>query len=106
MQIIFISGPYRASTRDGISRNIATARRHAEQLWKEGYAVLCPHLNSAHMYGVVDDQVFLDGDLAMLRRCDVVYMLPKWRESEGAKNERRMAVRWCKEVIYGSEEIK
>jgi dienelactone hydrolase len=105
MQIIFVAGPYRASTKEGISHNIATARRHAERLWKEGYAVLCPHLNSAHMDGLADDQAFLDGDLAMLRRCDVIYMLPKWKESEGAREEHRMAKKWCKEIIYASETL-
>lgn len=90
MKVVFISGPYRGD----IDRNIAIARDHAERLWKKGYAVFCPHLNSAHMDGICPDQAFLDGDLEILHRCDYIYVLPGWETSEGAKKEAEEAKKW------------
>ncbi len=90
--IAYLAGPYRAPTRAGISRNIATARRAAIALWQRGYTVICPHLNTAHLDGVVPDQRFLDGDLEILKRCDLLVLLPKWHDSRGARQERAVAL--------------
>lgn len=90
--IAYLAGPYRASTRAGISRNITRARKAAITLWKLGYVVICPHMNTAHLDGVVPDQRFLDGDLEILRRCDLMVMLPGWGLSTGAQAERFVAL--------------
>ena len=100
MLIVFISGPYRATSENQLHRNIQTAREHAIKMWQAGYAVICPHTNSASMGGVAPDEVFLQGDMAILRRCDAIYMLPKWRESEGAKRELEEATLIGLQVIY------
>ena len=93
MKVVFVSGPYRGK----ITENIRIARQHAEMLWKKGYAVFCPHLNSAHMDGVASDETFLNGDLEILSRCDLVYLLPGWEQSKGARKEwelaRKMGIR-------------
>lgn len=91
MKLAYIAGKYRSDTISGIEENIALARRAAKKLWRDGYAVICPHLNAAFMDGVVPDDVFLEGDIKMLNLCDVVFLLPNWRESEGAKREREIA---------------
>ena len=86
-KLAYVAGPYRAPTAAQRQDNIHRARKAAEALWKRGYAVLCPHLNSANMDGLVDDEIFLQGCLEMVRRCDLVWLLPGWRESEGAVRE-------------------
>lgn len=100
MKIAYIAGPYRAETQEGIRRNIAHARRVAEKYWRLGYAVFCPHLNSAHMDGVVDDAVFLAGDIAILKRCHVVVAMSTWSNSVGATKEIELADDLEIEVIY------
>ena len=87
IRIVYIAGPYRAPTIDGIMRNIVAAREVAIQVWKAGLIPLCPHLNSACMDGVVSDQVFLDGDLAILARCDAVLCVSGYQDSDGARTE-------------------
>jgi hypothetical protein len=52
-----------------------------------GYAVICPHKNTAYFGGAASDEVWLRGDIVMLRRCDAVYCLPRWRDSSGARGE-------------------
>ena len=100
MKVIFISGPYRAKTYMGIHRNIEEARKAAIQLWQQGWAVICPHMNTAHFDGACPDQVWLNGALEILHRCDAVYVLKKWETSEGTKQEIYWAKVWNKEIIY------
>lgn len=100
MQIAFISGPYRAETIHGIVQNIRAAEAVAIKYWHLGYAVICPHKNSSLLDGIACDSVWLEGDLEILSRCDVVVMLPGWEESEGAKKEHYEAKRLGLEIIY------
>jgi len=97
--VVFLSGPYRSSTENRIYQNIQTAREYAVKLWKQDYAVICPHLNSAFMGGMVPDSAFLDGDLEILKRCDKICMLPYWMDSEGARAEYDYA------MMHGIEEV-
>ena len=100
MRIAYISGPYRSDTADGIYQNIQTAREVARNYWYSGYAVICPHMNTAFMDGADTDEMFLDGDLEILKRCDVIVMIPGWTESVGARHELAAAEKFGLEVIY------
>jgi len=90
-KVIYIAMPYRADTINGILHNIARARDVAESLWRLGFVVLCPHLNTAFMDGAIPDEAFLRGDLELLRRSDAVFTGPGWDESEGAIAEVNLA---------------
>ena len=98
--IIYIIGPYRAPTPDGIDANIAKARIVAERLWREGYTVICPHLNSARMDGVVADDMFLNGYLRIIVMCDGVYVMEGWEGSVGSTAELNLAARCRLEITY------
>jgi hypothetical protein len=100
MKVIFVSGPYRADTKAGIAQNIKAAREAAKELWRQGWAVFCPHMNTAHFWNVVPDADYLAGDLEILSRCDAIYMLRNWRDSSGAIAEHDAAVDWGLEIIY------
>lgn len=39
-------------------------------------------------------------DLEMLAACDAIYMLEDWRSSRGAQIELRMAMTWCKTIMF------
>ena len=100
MKIIFISGPYRADSEWGVKQNIRHAELAAVRLWREGWAVFCPHKNTAFFGGVCDDSVWLKGDLVILRVCHAIYMLNTWRKSTGAIDEHEEAKRLGLEIIY------
>ena len=94
MKIAYIAGPYRAPTVFGLTENIQRAREVAAEFWRMGYAVICPHMNSALMDGVVPDGMFLAGDREFIRRMragDVFVLLPGWQESRGTKAEAALA---------------
>lgn len=101
MKIAFISMPYRGSHIE-IQMNIVEAELVAMKYWALGYAVICPHLNSAHFEGA-PEKVFLEGYLEILSRCDVIVMGYGWKHSEGAQKELALAVTLGLEIIYEEE---
>lgn len=92
--VAYVSGPYR-DTRGVyyVEQNIREAEAVAVELWRIGYAVICPHTNTKHMDGFCPDSadVFIRGDLEIVRRVDVCIMMPLWHKSVGARNEMNSA---------------
>jgi hypothetical protein len=87
MKVAYVAGPYRGGTIRGTVENIRSAEAVALELWRMGFAVICPHLNTCLFDGALPDSVWLEGDLAILARCDVVVLAPGWEASEGARAE-------------------
>ena len=87
--IIYTAGPYSGD----VDKNIAEARKWAIKLWEGGHAVICPHLNTAHMEKdcKASYEDYIAGDLKMVARCDAIFMLPGWEESKGAQIEHDYA---------------
>ena len=104
MKVAMISGPYRASTLRGVVENIRAAEREALRWWDKGYAVICPHKNTALFDGECDDCMWLEGALEFVRRSDVLVMLPRWEHSEGARAELELAEQLGKEIVYAEEQ--
>lgn len=103
MRVVYVAGPYAGRTVNDIFENIMEARRAAYRLWNQGYAVICPHLNSMFMDGESIEatrDMFVRGDLEILSRCDAIYMLQNWRLSKGAVMEHAEAKRLGLEVMY------
>jgi len=101
MKVIYISGCYNAKTINGIYENIQKARDEAIKWWKKGqFAVICPHLNTAFMDGACETSTWIEGDLELLKRSDIIIMLKGWELSEGANKEFEEALNLGKEIIY------
>lgn len=107
MKLVYVAGPYRASTAWGIEQNIRRADEVAAQVWKAGLAAICPHANTRHMDGLTSDENFLDGTMEMLRRCDAVLLVEGWQKSSGSRAEVSEAMRLGKPVMYawGDESV-
>jgi hypothetical protein len=86
-KVIYVAGPYRALTEYEIKQNIERAEKIAIELWKLGWAVICPHKNTAFFDGNIPDHLLLEGYLQILKRCDAIFMMPGWECSEGAAIE-------------------
>ena len=100
MKIAYIAGPYKAATARGIVENIQKAEAVAIKYWKAGYAVICPHKNSALFDGIIPDGEWIKRDLIILSRCDICVMMARWKDSEGAKQEHDYAIQHGISVIY------
>ena len=107
MQIVYIAGAFRANTPYQIHLNIIHAEARALDLWKEKdadgqhkYAVICPHKNTEFFQNECDDDVWLDGCLEILKRCDAVYFLSGWEKSKGSIREYELATELEKEIYF------
>jgi hypothetical protein len=47
----------------------------------------------------------LDGDLAILKKCDVLLMTPDWKRSAGATEEREYARQQGMPVYYALQDL-
>ena len=106
MKIVFLAGPYRADTEYGVEANIQEARRFSVQIWASGAMCFCPHMNTAHFGGALPDEVWLDGDKEMLRRCDAVFAMPRHYRSVGAKGEIDLATELGIPIVYDMDQLR
>lgn len=89
--VVYVAGPFRGPDAWVIEQNIRRAETLALEVWRAGAAAICPHANTRFFSGAADDRVWLDGDLAILARCDAVIFTPDWASSSGASAERAFA---------------
>ena len=87
MKIAYVGGPYNADSIYNVVQNIRRAEFVALSLWKMGYAVICPHKNSSLLDGECPRQTWIDGDLEILQRCDLLVVLPNYEDSSGTRDE-------------------
>jgi hypothetical protein len=93
MLIAYVAGPYRGKSKIKIINrlqvicNIIRAREVAKELWRLGYAVICPHSNTALFDGVVPDETVMQGDITILAKCDLVVLAANWEKSGGTRDE-------------------
>lgn len=105
MKVVYVAGPFRGPNAWEIEENIRRAERLALQVWRRGVACLCPHTNTRFYQGAADDSLWLEGDLAMLARCDAILMTPDWERSSGARNERDFAAQCGLPVLYDLDQL-
>ena len=87
MKVIYVAGPFRGPNSWEIEENIRRAERLALQVWRLGAACICPHTNTRFFQGAADDAVWLNGDLAIVGKCDGVMLTEDWQRSSGARAE-------------------
>ena len=92
-KVVYVAGPFLGPNAWAIEQNIRVAEELALEAWKEGAAVICPHTNTRFFQGAAPDNIWLEGDLELVRRSDAVLTAPGWVLSSGA----------CKEVDLANE---
>jgi hypothetical protein len=104
MILLYVAGKFRGPTAWDVELNIRNAEAVALELWRAGAAVICPHANTRFFDGAAPDEVFLNGDLEIVSRCDGIVMVPGWQASQGARAERAFAVQSGLEIFDSKEE--
>lgn len=99
-KVAFIAGPYRGRNIFETLTNIRAAEEYAIKYWRKGYAVFCPHKNTALLDGACEDSVWLDGGIEFLRRSDFMVVIPGYETSEGTRAEIEEAKRIGLPLIY------
>ena len=111
MLTCYVSGKY-SPTEGGvesmgeIEENIARAASYALELWLLGFAVFCPHMNTANFEDLVPYDDLLMGDLRFVELMDTMFMVPGWEESAGATKERKYARAMKKPIFYNLDEAR
>lgn len=105
MKVIYIAGPFRGPNSWEIEQNIRRAETLALEVWRAGFVALCPHTNTRFFQGAAPDDVWLLGDLELLRRCDAILMTKDWEKSIGAKTEHEFAITHRIPVYYNIAEL-
>jgi len=105
MKVVFIAGPFRGANAWEVQQNVRQAEALAMAVWRLGAMAYCPHKNTEHFDKALPDQVFLDGNLEMLRRCDAILMTPDWERSSGAKGEYEEAFNRAMPILFSVEHV-
>lgn len=94
--LIYLAGPIRPKDGKTMEENVAYAKSVALELWKMGYAVICPHANTDLPISLADkeceENIWLNGDKEMLLKCDALVLLPNYRGSKGTEGECEFAL--------------
>ena len=75
MKVVYIAGPFTASTAWQIEQNVRRAEEVALKVAKLGAMPLCPHTNTRFFHGQCTEEFWYEGTLELLRRCDAVYVV-------------------------------
>lgn len=85
--VVYVAGRFRSTDGWKINENVFAAEKAGREVAALGAMPLIPHSIGAHMAGTEDDAFWLTGTLELLRRCDVMLVLPGYQESQGTLGE-------------------
>jgi len=105
--IVYIAGPYTATTIDKRNANIEAASAAGRDLLAKGYVPIVPHANTAGWeldprFKHVD---FLEMDFVLLDRADCVCLVGDWQKSKGTLQEIDRANANGQPVYVGVESV-
>ncbi len=88
-ELVYVSGPYSSDCEWDVKQNIRVAEEIGALLWSWGWVPIVPHLNTNFFGGAygLPDKVWLKGDLAIVKVCKRMVVVPKWQNSSGTKLE-------------------
>jgi hypothetical protein len=106
---VYVAGPYRATTQWGVEQNIRVAETAAMQIARFGAVPVIPHSMYRYFDGTICDDYWLAATCSLLKRCDALYLLPNWENSEGTKLELEQAegdgIRIFRDTAGGMKEL-
>lgn len=86
--LLYLSGPLSAGHGRTVEDNVRAALDVYYRCVRAGIPTFCPHLAALDPAAFdLDYELWMQQDLAILRRCTHVLMLPNWQESPGAIRE-------------------
>lgn len=105
---VYISGPMTAKGDYSIERNLAEGVDLFLHLLKSGIPAHCPHLNGypPSCWTALPHESWIALDRVVLDRCTHVLMLPRWRESTGARLEHEYAQSRRLPIAYSLAELQ
>jgi nucleoside 2-deoxyribosyltransferase len=87
MRTIYVAGPFKADTDEGVEFNIARAEALGKEVGKLGASPVIPHANTRSFHKEFPEEFMLEATLELMRRCDAVVLTEGWQESSGTRDE-------------------
>jgi hypothetical protein len=103
MKVVYIAGPFTASTHWQIELNVRHAESWALFVATCGAMPLCPHTNTRFFHGLLTPEFWYEGTIELLKRADAVLMVQGWELSVGCRRERDEALKTDKPVFYETD---
>jgi hypothetical protein len=109
VKLVYVAGPFRAMSNYvpghqdmfAVQENIMAAMKLGLEVARmRGAFPVIPHANTMFFTGAAPDNVWLEGDLEMLRRCDAVVFTEDYMRSSGAREEHAFAQRHHIPIFY------
>lgn len=105
MKVVYVAGPFRGANAWEVEQNVREAEEISLEIWRLGAAVICPHANTRFFQGAAPDEVWINGTMEILRRCDAVVVVRtagkrSRKISTGTIEEIREALYLRKPVFY------
>lgn len=105
-QLVYIAGKFAGKDIVEHTANVEHAASYRARVAALGAYPVCPHTNTRDLggdTGKCDDpklqEFWYQGSLELLRRCDVLLLIPGWEESVGARREEQAARSWGIPVV-------
>lgn len=106
MKLVFVVGKYKAPTIWEIEQNIRLAEATGLMIARMGLMPIIPHSMTRFFYGTLSESFWIPGWQAVLLRCDAVFCLENWANSEGSKEEHTLAITNGIPTFYTLERLK
>lgn len=103
--VLYTIGAFRGACHWEQEKNIRLAEECALRLWHLGAIVLCPHTNTRNFQGAAPDEIWMEGDLELMRRCDGVFLVPGWKKSKGSLIEVAKAQEWHLHIFKSFNQV-
>jgi hypothetical protein len=117
MKTVFVAGPYGSYKKKSgeivtTEQNIKNCEAACKKIVEKNMAVICPNISYNFLVENEDNfyeknyRLILKQTKKLLSICDIVYFSEGWDYSYGCLEERRLAQRLNKRIIYFGEEIE
>lgn len=104
MPLVYVAGPVRAATTWDMEKNIRRAEEISRTLLEMGFAPICPH-SMFRFFGDNPRERILEATIEQMVRCDAVFVVGNWQESQGTSHEIRIATERAIPVFYQLDKI-
>lgn len=108
LKLVYVAGPFSGVDSWAVAENVRNAERVGLEVARAGFFPVIPHANT-HLFDRVSgvpDELWIEGTLELMRRCDAVVLVPGWERSKGTAGEIAEAL-LLKIPIYRSvDELK
>ena len=105
MERVYVAGQFRNPSPELVNINIIRAQRAGAKIAAKGCFPVVPHSMTAGFNELQPAEFWLEATMEEMLTCDAVFFMPGWEESEGCKEEYRVAAERGMRIIHDLEEL-